>query len=467
MKLTFLGASRQVTGSCYSLEAGGSRIMIDCGLVQEREYLSRNWERCPIDESSFDAMLLTHIHLDHCGRIPKMVRDGFKAPIYATAPSIELVEIMLFDAAHIQEEEASYKKRRHKREGREGPHPVVPLYTTRDVDVALPLFKPVAYSEPLRINDTFSVIFHDAGHILGSAMLEITVTENGEDPRTVLFSGDIGQWDRPLVGDPTLLEKADYVIMESTYGDRDHIDAGDIEGQIGAVIRRTVERGGNVVIPVFAVDRAQQLMFHISKLVRADRIPDIPIYLDSPMAVDVTEVYRHYPDCLDEESCAILNSTEPPLRFPGLRLVRHVEDSKAINLLKTPCVIMSASGMCTAGRIKHHLRNNISSPENTILFVGFQANGTLGRSIVDGEPEVRIHGENYRVRAEIAQIHGASAHADRSDLMRWLGNLKEAPRRVFLTHGEEFVSLSLAAYISDQLGWQASTPAYCEEVELF
>ncbi len=466
MKLTFLGANRQVTGSRYCLEAGGIRLMIDCGLVQEREYLSRNWDRCPLEESGFDAMLLTHIHLDHCGLIPKLVRDGFEAPIYATAPSVDLVEIMLLDAAHIQEEDAAYKKRRHQKERRKGKHPETPLYTTRDAERALPLFKSVAYGKPLRLNDVFSVTYHDAGHILGSAMLEIIVAEKGAAPRTVLFSGDIGQWDRPLVHDPSLFERADYVVMESTYGDRDHLDGGDTEEQIGDVIRRTVERGGNVVIPVFAVDRAQQLMYHISRLVHADRIPDIPVYLDSPMAVDVTEVYQRHPDCLDDDARALMNSAEPPLRFPGLKLVRHVDDSKAINRAKSPCVIMSASGMCTAGRIKHHLRNNVGGPENTILFVGFQAHGTLGRAIVDGKKEVRIHGRTWPVKAEISQIQGVSAHADRSDLVRWLRNLKEAPRDVFLTHGEEEASRALAAHIRDALGWETSVPAYRDAITL-
>lgn len=465
MKLTFLGANRQVTGSRYCLEAGGTRIMIDCGLVQERDFLRRNWDPCPIEESSFDALLLTHIHLDHCGLIPKMARDGFDAPIYATAPSVDLAGIMLRDAAKIQEEDATYKKRRHEKEGRRGKFPEVPLYTTLDAEYALTLFRAVPYLKPLQINKHFTATYYDAGHILGAAMLEILIRE-GDAERKIIFSGDIGQWDRPLINDPSVFESADYVVMESTYGDRDHIEGGDVEGQLETIINRTVERGGNVVIPVFALDRAQQLMYHISRLVHTDRIPDIPIYLDSPMAVDVTEIYQRHPENLDEDARNLFKSKEAPFRFAGLKLVRRVEDSKAINHSKSPCVIMSTAGMCNAGRIKHHLRRNIGGPENTILFTGFQAHGTLGRTIVEGESEVRIHGQLWPVKAEVAQIHGASAHADRTDLMRWLRNLTEAPRQIFLTHGEEQAARSLESHIGEVTGWPTSIPAYQSEVTL-
>lgn len=465
MKLTFLGANRQVTGSRYCLEAGGTRIMIDCGLVQERDFLRRNWDSCPIEESSFDALLLTHIHLDHCGLIPKMVRDGFDAPIYATAPSVDLAEIMLRDAAKIQEEDAIYKKRRHEKEGRRGKYPEAPLYTTLDAESSLSLFRAVSYLEPLQINEHFTVTYYDAGHIMGSAMLEILIRE-GETERKIIFSGDVGQWDRPLIKDPSLFGSADYVVMESTYGDRDHIEGGDIEGQLETIINRTVERGGNVVIPVFALDRAQQLMYHISRLVHTDRIPDISIYLDSPMAVDVTEIYQRHPEYLDADALKLLKSKEAPFRFAGLKLVRRVEDSKAINHSKSPCVIMSTAGMCNAGRIKHHLRRNIGSAENTILFTGFQAHGTLGRTIVEGESEVRIHGQTWPVKAEIAKIYGASAHADRTDLMRWLRNFTAAPRQIFLTHGEEKASRSLESHIRELTGWPTSIPAYKTEVTL-
>jgi metallo-beta-lactamase family protein len=282
----------------------------------------------------------------------------------------------------------------------------------------------------------------------------------------VLFSGDIGQWDKPLIRDPTLFEQADYVVMESTYGERDHEDAGDIESRLCQIINDTVRRGGNLVIPVFAVERSQELVYYISRLAHADRIPDLKVFVDSPMAADVTEVFHRFKDCFDQETWRLIMANEPPLRFPGLCLCRTPEQSKGINELREPCVIMATSGMCTAGRIKHHLRHNISRPQSTILFVGYQGRHTLGRRILDGEPEVRIHGRIFRVAAQVAQLHGLSGHADRSALLRWLGHLKTPPRRVFLTHGEQEASLRLAERIDKQMGWPVAAPQYREVVEL-
>lgn len=465
MRLTFLGANKQVTGSRYCLEAAGHKIMIDCGLFQERDFQSRNWEPCPIPASEFDALLLTHVHIDHSGLIPRFVHEGFRNPIYATRPSAELAVIMLRDSAHIQKEDAAYKQRRHRKEGRHSKHPVGPLYTIGDVEKTLPLFHGVDYGKPVPICDGISAVFHDAGHILGSSMVEVVVSENGES-RRLIFSGDIGQWDKPLVRDPTLFEQADYVIMESTYGVRDHKDDGDITDRLADVINQTTGRGGNVVIPIFAVERAQELMYHISELVHAERIPHIPIYLDSPMAVEVTKVFRHSEKYFDEETRALLRLDESPLDFPGLTLSRTTDESKAINKSLSPCIIMSASGMCTAGRIKHHLRVNIGRHENTILFVGYQGRGTLGRHIVEGDREVRIHGKTRRVEAKIEQIHGFSAHADRAGLLRWVGNLKTPPRHVFVTHGDSDASHSLAEHIQAEMGWTASVPEYQSVVEL-
>jgi metallo-beta-lactamase family protein len=465
VKLHFLGANRQVTGSRYCLEVGESKILVDCGMFQEREYQSRNWEPSPIPPNDIDALLLTHVHIDHSGLIPKLVREGFGGPIYATRPSVALAEIMLRDSARIQMEDAEYKKKRHHKEGRQGKYPEVPLYANADVDETLPLFRPVAYSKSIDVAENVTAMFFDAGHILGSAMIEISAKQNGHWHR-VLFSGDIGQWDKPIIRDPTLFTEADYVVMESTYGDRDHRDAGDIETQIRDVISRTLKRGGKVVIPTFAVERAQELMYFISRLVHADRIPDVPVFLDSPMAVDVTDIFRQFRDCFDQETWNLIASDEPPLRFPGLHLADSVEQSKAINEIKEPCIIMATSGMCTAGRIKHHLRRYIGDPKSTILFVGYQAHGTLGRQILDGKPLVRIHGREYRVQAEVAQVHGFSGHADRSDLLRWIGNLKQPPKRIFLTHGEEDAANSLARHIKQQLGWPVTVPAYRSSAEL-
>lgn len=465
MKLTFLGANRQVTGSRYCLEAAGSKIMVDCGMVQERAYLSRNWDPCPVPAGELDALLLTHVHIDHCGLIPRFVHEGFRGSIYATRPTTEMAEVVLYDSARIQVEDAAYKNRRHEKEGRRGKYPVVPLYTEADVDVTLPLFQPTSYRTAVRINDAFSVTFHDAGHILGSAVLEVLATE-GDITRRLLFSGDLGQWDKPLLRDPTLFVEADYVVIESTYGDREHLDAGDTATQLCDVINKTLSRGGFVVIPTFAIERAQELMYQIGRLVHADRIPDIQVYLDSPMAVDVTSIFRKHRECFDDETWQLIEANEPPLRFPGLRLVRTVEESKAINTLQVPSVIMATSGMCTAGRIKHHLKRHIGRAENTILFVGYQGRGTLGRRILEGEPEVRIHGQMHRVRARIDQIHGFSGHAGRSDLLRWLGNLNGPPRCVFVTHGEEESSLALAEHIDQRMKWPVHVPVYEECVGL-
>ncbi len=465
MKLTFLGANRQVTGSCYCIEAAGSTVMIDCGLVQERRYLERNWEPCPVDPRRLDALLLTHTHIDHSGLIPKLAGEGFRAPIYCTHPTVDLADVMLHDSARIQMEDAEYKRRRHRKEGRQGKHPEVPLYTEKDVDRVLPLFHGVCYREPVKINEVFTVVFHDAGHILGSAMIELLVKQDDQTFR-VVFSGDIGQWNKPLIQDPSVFTQADYVVMESTYGDRDHEDDGDIEDQLAVLINATTSRGGSVVIPVFAVERAQQMMYHISRLVHADRIADIQVFLDSPMAVDVTDIFQKYGDYFDDQTAQLISSDQPPLRFPGLKLVRDVEASKAINMVRMPCIIMSTAGMCTAGRIKHHLKHRIGHPENTVLFVGYQGRGTLGRQILEGAREVRILGRLHPVRARIAQIHGFSGHADRTALFRWLQHLQQPPRCIFLTHGEEDVSLAFAEQITTRLNWPVHVPEYGETVTL-
>lgn len=465
MQLTFLGANRQVTGSRYCLQADGRKILIDCGMFQEREFQSRNWEPCPLPASALDALLLTHAHLDHSGLIPRLVEEGFHGPIYATRPTVALAEVVLRDAAHIQSEDAAFKQKRHAREGRAGKYPEVPLYTEADVDRAVPLFRPVPYRKSISINPAFSVRFHDAGHMLGSAMLEVTATE-GDATRSVIFSGDVGQWNKPLIRDPSVFEQADYVVMETTYGDRDHLDAGDIETQLCDVINATASRGGVVLMPTFAVERAQELMYHLSRLVYAQRIPPIPIFLDSPMAVRVTDIFLKSRDFFDEETCRLTAARQPPLQFPGLRLVSSVAESKAINAVHSPAVIMASAGMCNAGRIKHHLAFRIGHSQNTILFVGYQGRGTLGRQILEGQSEVRIHGRLQPVRAQIAQIHGLSGHADRDTLLRWLGAIQTPPRQVFLTHGEEHASRAMAEYIEQQRHWPAYVPSYQETVEL-
>lgn len=464
MKLHFLGANRQVTGSRYCLEVGDKKVMIDCGLFQERKFQERNWDKCPISESDVDAMVLTHAHIDHCGLIPRAVSNGFEGPIFCTRPTGDLLDIMLRDAARIQEEDVKYKEKRHKKSGKKSKYPYEPLYTEENAEAALRLVKGVPYYKDAEVVDGVAVKFHDAGHILGSSSIELVATENGQSHH-IVFSGDIGQWEKPIIRDPVPFKKADFLVMESTYGDRLHREAGDIDTQLEEVINRTSARGGKVVIPTFAVERAQELMYHIGQLVHEKRIPSMPIYLDSPMAVDVTDIFYKHRQVYDEDMWNRISAEIPPLRFPGLTMVRKAKDSKTINQVKGPAIIMSTSGMCTAGRIKHHLRNNITDPNASILFVGYQGNGTLGRHIVNGKEEIRIHGKTYKVRASIEQIFGFSGHGDKDDLLRWLDGLDEPPKRLFLTHGEEEGAEALAKVIREK-GWNVNVPEYHSSVDL-
>lgn len=464
MRLKFLGATRQVTGSCYFIEAEGLRLLIDCGLYQERAFLERNWKKFPVPPDQIDFLLLTHVHLDHSGLIPKLVREGFSKQILTTAASKELLPIVLLDSAHIQEEDAAFKKRRHKREGRKGRYPEIPLYTVQEAKHALPLVKNIPYAQLFHLNDHISVRFHDAGHILGSAMVELIIQGNGKMKR-IVFSGDIGQWNKPIIRDPSIFEEADYVVMESTYGNRNHEDPADVETMLCDIVNDTVRAGGNVIIPTFAVERAQELMFYLSLLIRQNRIPYLMTFLDSPMAIDVTEAFEHHPECLDEETLRLFRNNQQPFRFPGLRLVNSTAESKAINSIKGSCIIMAGSGMCTGGRVKHHLIQNISRPETTIIFVGYQAAGTLGRQILEGFPQVRMHGQNHQVRARIAKINSFSAHADRNGLLKWLSYFKSKPQRLFLTHGDKDVALNFADYLTNKKGWDVTVPEYLQECE--
>lgn len=465
MKLHFMGANRQVTGSRYCLEVAGKHVMIDCGMFQERKFQHRNWDRCPLPADQIEALLLTHVHIDHCGLIPKLVKEGFRGPIHTTEPSAGLIEIMLRDSAEIQQEDVGYKKRRHLKQGRKSPFPYEPLYTEEDVDETLPLVRGYGYSQPIQVTPEVTAQFFDAGHILGSAMIQLDVNEGGRKTR-IVFSGDIGQSDKPIIRDPSFLSHADYVVMESTYGDRNHQRMGDTETQLAAVINDAVARGGHVIIPTFALERAQELIYHLARLVHARSIPQLPVFLDSPMAVDVTAIYLKFQHYCDEALLEMIRNHQPPLRFPTLTMVRTAEESKKLNDLQQPSVIMSSSGMCNAGRIKHHLRNNIEKPEATILFVGHQGDGTLGRQILDGNKRVRIFGLDYTVRAKISQIYGFSGHADHDGLLKWITFFKSPPRRVFFTHGEEEVALKLAAEVKAKLGYDTYVPQYRETVEL-
>jgi len=465
MKLKFLGAARQVTGSRYSLDAGGLKILIDCGLFQERDYSARNWEPFPVPPNEIDYLLLTHVHLDHAGLIPKLVKEGFSGQILLTPASKEMFPIVILDSARLQEEDAAFKQKRHQREGRQGPYPEIPLYTVQDAERSIALLKEVPYGKDIPLNDQVKVCFHDAGHILGSAMIEVIVQEE-KGPQNIIFSGDIGQYDTPLLSDPSVLDRADDVIMESTYGDRSHDDPQSIDEKLAQIVNDTVRADGNVVIPTFAVERAQELLYHFNRLVLAKKIPQIITFLDSPMAVEITRLFEHGKKYLDPKTQELFKGGRSPFEFPGLRLIESVEASQAINLIKGSTIIMAGSGMITGGRIKHHLVRNITRPECTLLFVGYQAAGTLGRLIQDGASPVRIHGQYYPVRMRIEKIEGFSAHADMNDLVRWLGGFQSPPKHIFLTHGEEESILNLARYLQARGGWEVSAPEYLEEYSL-
>lgn len=465
MKLSFFGGARNVTGSNYLLEAGKSRVLVDCGMYQERDLRSRNFEPFPFSPSDVDAVLLTHAHLDHCGLLPKLVKHGFRGRIYATAASADIAEIVMLDSARIQFEDMKHKKRRHAKTGKKSPYPYEPAYTVEDAEKAVKLFSPVAYGDTVEPVAGLTCTFSDAGHILGSSMIRVQ-TRNGSDPCSIVFSGDVGRWGSPILRDPSLFEQADYVVVESTYGSRLHKPNDEIPDNLARIINQTHRAGGNVVVPSFAVERAQELLYHLNELLRADRIPALPVFLDSPMAVRVTEVFLRHPELFDKKTLEILRRGEHPCDFPGLKLSRSVEDSKAIIARKDTSIVIAGSGMCTGGRIKHHLKHNISSRESTIMFVGYQASGTLGRLLLEGLEKVRIHGETHRVEARIEKVNGFSAHADRNELMRWLSGLKTAPKHVFVTHGEEQAAREFSQFVHLKTGWPVSSPSFGEQATL-
>ncbi|HUT30620.1 MAG TPA: MBL fold metallo-hydrolase [Sedimentisphaerales bacterium] len=465
IKLKFLGAAQNVTGSRHLLEANGVRVLVDCGLYQERQFRERNWDPFLIPPETIDAVLLTHAHLDHCGLLPKLAREGFKGKIYCTAATAEIAKIILLDSAHIQEEDAEHKRRRHDREGRKGPFPEVPLYSTADAEACFPLFSPVEYREAIPLGDGVEATFYDAGHVLGSSVIRAKVRRNGQE-RIIIFSGDMGRPDRPIVCDPTVFDQADYVLIESTYGDRVHEETKDVKETIGKVINSTKKAGGNIIVPSFALERSQEVMYYMNQLLLEDAIPHLMVFLDSPMASKVTKVFQHHPELFNDDMAQFIRNNESPFSFPGLKIVETTKESKAINSIRGTIMVIAGSGMCTGGRVKHHLVNNITRPESTIMFVGYQAVGTLGRQIVDGEEQVRILGQKYPVKANIVRIHGFSAHADRDELFDWLSKLKTPPRKLFVVHGEADSAQSFADYVREKTHWDVTVPAYRDEVVL-
>ena len=465
IKLSFFGAAQNVTGSCYLVEAGGVRVLIDCGLYQERDFKQRNWDAFPVPPETIDAVLLTHAHLDHCGRLPKLVKDGFRGRIYCTPATAEIAQLIMKDSAFLQEEDIRHKKARHEKQGKTSPFPYEPLYTVADVEKTVPLLTPVRYGIPVPAAGGMTAVFREAGHIFGSAGIRLTAGQDGE-ARSILFSGDVGRWNMPIINDPAQFDDADYVLVESTYGDRTHGEVKDIPGELARIINETVKAGGNVVIPSFAVERTQELLYHLHALQRADRIPHLFTFVDSPMAISVTEIFKKHAGLFDAETQELLKRGIHPCDLPGLTMSRTVDQSKAINHIKGTAIIIAGSGMCTGGRIKHHLKNNLSRPESTILFVGYQAVGTLGRVIQDQPAEVRIFGEMQPLRARIEKISGFSAHADRDELLRWITALKKPPRRVFITHGEPDAAGAFKKFLTGKTGWNCTVPEYRQEFML-
>ncbi len=467
IKLNFLGAAQNVTGSRHLLQLNGSNILVDCGLYQERQFRDRNWEDFPFSPKKIDAVLLTHAHLDHCGLLPKLVREGFDGPIYCTPATADIAKIILLDSAKLQEEDAEHKRKRHEKEGRKGQYPEIPLYTTEEAQACFLHFEPVSYNEPLNLGNgkPIEVTFFDAGHILGSSIIKVRVGKDDSD-RTILFTGDIGKTDRPFVADPTVFDKADYVLIESTYGDRIHNENIDIKKVIGDIINSTRKAGGNIVIPSFALERSQEVIYYISELLSKKTIKPIKIFLDSPMATKIIEVFKKHAEALEPEMAERVRNHHSPFELPGLECTCTTEQSKAINKIKKSAIIIAGSGMCTGGRIKHHLISNITRPESTIMFVGYQASGTLGRLIVDGQQKVRIMGQEYPVRARIERVNGFSAHADKQELLEWLQNIKTTPKGIFVVHGETESAKSFGDFVYQNTGWPVSVPAYLQQISL-
>lgn len=475
MKITFLGAAKTVTGSNHLVEAAGKKFLVDCGMYQGKiteEFENSDPFMFNVDE--IDFVLLTHSHIDHSGRIPKLYNEGYRNPIYATKATCDLCSIMLPDSGHIQETEIEWKNRKRLREGKE---PLPPLYTAEEAALSLEIFKPVSYDEIVEIDENIRVRFNDAGHMLGSAIIEIWVTEDGKTTKAV-FTGDIGNNDLPLLDSPTMIGSADYVVMESTYGNRLHVRNDEKAETFLNIVSETLDNKGTVVIPSFAVGRTQEILYEIDKLKEEKGAHDeaffkkyktlmnADVYVDSPLAISATEIFKKNTELFEEEIQEKIKSGDNPLEFPGLHFTITADESKELNEREEPCIILSASGMCDVGRIKHHLKHNLWKPTSTILFVGYQAVGTLGRSIIDGAQKVKLFGEEIAVNARIEYIEGYSGHADQEWLLNFVYSFRTQPKHIFLVHGEEEGQIELKKKIEETAEIKVTIPSIGETYEL-
>lgn len=464
MDIKFLGAVKGVTGSCHLIRYKDKRILLDCGLFQGKDE-NLNFEEFEVTPSEIDYIFLSHSHIDHSGRIPLLVKNDFKGCIYCSRPTYDLCSIMLIDSAYIQETEAEWKNRKAMRSGKKQ---IQPLYSQTDAEKSLTYFIPVEYEQIIEINDGLTVRFNDAGHILGSSIIEMWFSDDDGNTKLV-YSGDLGMKNKPLLKDPSTIDKADYVIMEATYGNRLHEDVDQRTKDLIDIITRTIQRGGNVIIPSFAVGRTQELIYELNKYydchmdefcTNGNPLKDIPVYIDSPLATKATEIFKKNAHVFDEEARDYILNGNNPLEFANLHFTQSVEESSKLNLSLAPKIIISASGMCEAGRIKHHLKHNLWRKESSIVFVGYQAEGTLGRRILDGQKNLKILGENIRVNAEIYNLEGFSGHADKNDLLNWLGEFKEKPGTVFIVHGEEESKRDFAKEVKERYNLNCIIPEY-------
>lgn len=455
MRLIFIGADHEVTGSCHVLEVCGRYILVDCGMEQGTDDFET--AELPMNIADIDYVLLTHAHIDHSGMLPLLYARGFRGDVIATPATVDLCDIMLKDSAHIQMTEAEWKNRKGQRAGKE---PVVPIYDMNDAEGVLEHFVSCDYDKVMDLCEGVKVKFSDAGHLLGSASIEVWINEDGEE-RKIVFSGDIGNLNRPIIKDPSYINDADYVVMESTYGDRYHNADVDYVSELAGICQRTFDRGGNVVIPAFAVGRTQEMLYYFRKIKEEGLVKghSFEVYVDSPLAVEATQIFNeNMAECFDQEAMDLVRNGINPLRFPGLTLSITSNDSIAINSDNKPKVIISASGMCEAGRIRHHLKHNLWRKECTIVFVGYQANGTLGRMLLEGASEVKLFGETIEVMAEIVKLEGVSGHADKAGLIKWITSFDNRLKQVFVVHGEDEVSTGFAKCLCDEYGLNAVAP---------